>query len=306
MIDFWYPWHPLVFRKATRHLTPAQRDIYRELLDEYMITREPLPDDDRILARIAGVPDACFMHASSIVKAFFKPKNGLLHHTFCDTQLDVQDKRSRTRSEIGRKAAMARHHGNQTDTCIEHTSSNANAMHKHATRQDKTRQNSSKKERLSEKVSHETMELFEAFWLAYPNNRPRGNKLAALKKFSTAIKQGVTSDELITAASTYRQFCDTSGSFNQHVSTWLNQRGWSTDWMEQARSISGSTSGGNPAGQGKGESVSDITARIQADILARAGKAEGPFVEGAADGGDPGDDDDRVLLEDSSLVWQEE
>jgi hypothetical protein len=80
------------------------------------------------------------MHASSIIRAFFKQTpDGLLHHKRCDTELDVQDRRSSSRSEIAKNAALKRWQ-KQGDTCIEHASSMPDAMLGDATRQDKTRQ----------------------------------------------------------------------------------------------------------------------------------------------------------------------
>lgn len=141
--DSWFPWFPTVFKRATAHLTPAQDGLYRRLIDYYMETREPLPDNEIALARICGVSVECFKDASSILRAFFKEKDGLLFHDFCDNQLDLQDKRSRKRSEIASKAANARHKKNklnQEHDCIKHTPSNASPLHKRATGQDRTGQ----------------------------------------------------------------------------------------------------------------------------------------------------------------------
>lgn len=127
----WYPWYFKTYKSNTRHLTAEQDGIYRRLLDEYMETREPLPDDDVALSRIAGVNEIKWLDASSIVRAFFKHKNGLLFHDFCDNQLDIQDKKSKRRSLIAEKAAKKRwkkFEQKQEDECIEHASSNSQAM----------------------------------------------------------------------------------------------------------------------------------------------------------------------------------
>lgn len=140
MSDFWYPFYPAVFKADTMHLTAEQDGIYRRLIDHYMETRLPLPDNDAALARISGVSHECFKHASSILRAFFKQKNGMLHHKFCDGLLDNQDKRARKRSQIAQKAANKRWKQNQEVECIVHAESNNDAMLGDATRQDKTRQ----------------------------------------------------------------------------------------------------------------------------------------------------------------------
>ncbi len=137
----WFPWYPSLFEADTMHLTLEQDAIYRRLIDHYMKTRLPLPDSDVALARIAGADLACFEHASSIVRAFFKHKNGKLFHKFCDEQLDIQDKRVKNRSEISKRAAAKRwkeSKPDQEDKCIEHASDDA--------KQDATGQDNTKKE----------------------------------------------------------------------------------------------------------------------------------------------------------------
>lgn len=106
----WFPWHYERYRLKTRHLTAEQDGIYRRLIDEYMETRQPLPNDDLALAGIARVDFACFSSASSTVRAFFYvKKKGLLNHKTCDEMLDDQDSLSTFRSERAKKAAFARH-----------------------------------------------------------------------------------------------------------------------------------------------------------------------------------------------------
>lgn len=151
----WYPFYPALFRADTMHLTAEQDGIYRRLIDHYMETGHPLPDNDTALARIAGVSAECFMHASSIVRAFFKHKNdGYLYHKRCEMILNQQNTMQKTRSEIAKKAAEKRWKIQQ-DKCIEHASSNAQAMLGDAIRQDKTDKEKDNTNVLSKKKSTE-------------------------------------------------------------------------------------------------------------------------------------------------------
>jgi uncharacterized protein YdaU (DUF1376 family) len=54
------------------------------LIDHYMMTRAPLPCSDKALFRIVGCGVDEWVPISENVKAFFKAKDGLLHHEFCD------------------------------------------------------------------------------------------------------------------------------------------------------------------------------------------------------------------------------
>lgn len=138
----WYPWYPAIYRADTMHLTAEQDGIYRRLIDHYMETRNLLPESMVALARITGVDVQCFEHAWSILKAYFKhEKGGGYRHIFCDNMLDVQDSRSRRRSETAKVAANKRWKNsdkNQDVKCYQHTNSNANAMLANATGQDRT------------------------------------------------------------------------------------------------------------------------------------------------------------------------
>ena len=51
----WFPWYPLEHRRDTYKLSLTEDGAYRRLLDEYMVNRQPLPDDDAALARILVV-----------------------------------------------------------------------------------------------------------------------------------------------------------------------------------------------------------------------------------------------------------
>jgi uncharacterized protein YdaU (DUF1376 family) len=105
----WYPWFFQLFKADTMHLDPYQDGCYRRLIDHYMETRQPLPDNDYALARIVGDshPNWVAM-ASAIVRPFFIAKDGLLYHKKCDEILEDQDKRAKKLSASGKAGAKKR------------------------------------------------------------------------------------------------------------------------------------------------------------------------------------------------------
>jgi len=106
---YWFPWYPELYRLDTQHLTAEQDGIYRRLIDCYMESRQPLPDNDVALARIAGVSVDAWAMAAAMLRPFFRPsKDGKLHHKKCDAELDRQDKLTRFQSEKGKRGANAR------------------------------------------------------------------------------------------------------------------------------------------------------------------------------------------------------
>lgn len=105
----WYPFYPTDYKRKTYHLTLAQDGAYRRLIDEYMITRAPLPDDDMALARILVITPQEWAEIAPVVRAFFWAGNGVLRHKTCDGQLAAQDLRQLRYSKRGKKAAIARY-----------------------------------------------------------------------------------------------------------------------------------------------------------------------------------------------------
>lgn len=167
MSDYWYPFYPSRFKAATRHLTAEQDGIYRRLIDEYMETREPLPDNDIALARIAGVNENKWLDAKRILYAYFTHSEGMIFHEFCDQQLDIQDKKAKKRTESAKKAAKKRwskNQQNQEDKCDSHAQRNADAMRGNATNTNtdiKEKNNKKKKVEKPKDVSHQIWKDFK-------------------------------------------------------------------------------------------------------------------------------------------------
>jgi uncharacterized protein YdaU (DUF1376 family) len=105
----WYPWYPIDFRRDTLRLTFAEDGAYRRLIDEYMVLRGPLPDDDAVLARLLGVGLSEWMEVAPTVRQFFRAKDGTLHHKRCEREIAAQNRRNERFSNRGKKAAFARH-----------------------------------------------------------------------------------------------------------------------------------------------------------------------------------------------------
>jgi uncharacterized protein YdaU (DUF1376 family) len=105
----WYPFYPTDFRRDTLHLSFAEDGAYRRLIDEYMILRGPLPDDDAALARLLGVGLAEWMSVAGVVRKYFKAKNGRLNNPRCDRELAAQLRQNERYSQRGKKAAFAKY-----------------------------------------------------------------------------------------------------------------------------------------------------------------------------------------------------
>jgi uncharacterized protein YdaU (DUF1376 family) len=103
---FYYSWFPSLYAGATQHLTLAEDGAYRRLIDHYMTTKQPLPDNDAALARIVGVGREEWDAIKNQIKTYFKPSDnplGFLRHDFCDAELGLHDARITKAIENGRK-----------------------------------------------------------------------------------------------------------------------------------------------------------------------------------------------------------
>jgi uncharacterized protein YdaU (DUF1376 family) len=104
----WFPWYPDLYAADTMHLSLAEDGAYRRLIDHYMKTRQPLPDNDRALARILGIGIEEWDPIKGTIRAFFWPDGGALAHKRCDKVLSEQDARATRMSEQRKKAAASR------------------------------------------------------------------------------------------------------------------------------------------------------------------------------------------------------
>lgn len=88
------------------HLTVAQDGAYRRLIDHYMVTRQPIPDNDHAIARIIGMGTSDWLAIAEPVRAMFKITAGRLHLKRCDNELRWQEHQSRARSNAGKKGGQ--------------------------------------------------------------------------------------------------------------------------------------------------------------------------------------------------------
>jgi len=109
----WYPRYPELYAADTLHLSAEQDGIYGRLIDWYMINRRPPPDNDQALAAIARIGLDQWLANATVIRAFFKRRNGHLHLKRCDIELDRQDRRLSTFSEKGKKGAEMRWKNNK-------------------------------------------------------------------------------------------------------------------------------------------------------------------------------------------------
>lgn len=240
----WFPWYPALYRADTMHLTAEQDGIYRRLIDHYMETRQPLPDNDMALARIAGVSVDAWAIAAAIIRPFFNAsKSGLLHHKRCDTELCRQDGRNRIQSEKGKIGANKRwkkvkeNHGVNSSS---HKDPIATPMPKDSIGQDKTREEKDNTNVLSPpKGSKPYDHEFEQFWGAYrPYDMDKGSKQKARIAYDKTRKVA-EHETIMRGLNQYLTYCHAKQQRTKHAVTWLNADGWADEYPDASAAGTG-------------------------------------------------------------------
>lgn len=272
MGDFWYPFYPSRFKSATRHLTAEQDGIYRRLIDEYMETREPLPDNDIALARIAGVNKNKWLDAARIIRAYFTHKNGMLYHDYCDQMLDIQDKKAQRRSASAEKAAKKRWSKvkqNQEVTCATHNERNAIAMRSDATDTDTVTVTDIRDSNLTLRSMtflakdgrfFNWSQIVDLLWSDYPKvgraNRGKKQFEDELEKYLKKVGKNETDwtvsiKFIAERIRDYRKYCESTGEKQCDPHRWLRNKGFDDEYsykpIEGGRSVQSKGGGkGNP------------------------------------------------------------
>lgn len=92
----------------TAHLTTVEHGAYLLLIMTYWQRGEALPDDDKKLARIAGLQGRNWARVREEVEAFFTVKDGKWVHSRIERQLSTLRAQSKVNSQNGKKGARAK------------------------------------------------------------------------------------------------------------------------------------------------------------------------------------------------------
>lgn len=222
--DYFYAWKPALFRKKTRGMTTLQRGIYRELIDEYMITREPLPADDLALADIARVTLDVWLENKAMILPKFDEIDGVLHHEHCNDELNFQEKNSKKRSNASKKAAAKRWEHKKKPKMRTVCEPDANGMRSDATGQDRTGQDNKPLKSPSR---------FAEFWEQYPRQR-RGSKEKAEAAYRKAADRD-SEENIIAGVLRYSASDEVARGFAKGAQAWLNDDRWTNDYSIKAQ-----------------------------------------------------------------------
>ena len=110
-----YPHNIADFNNSTRHLTRVERSVYRDAIELYYDTEQPLPGDDfawlakRLLCHSEEEKNAL----QSILGEFFVPEGECYRHERCDLEIEKYRANVSAKARAGKASAEARRQKNK-------------------------------------------------------------------------------------------------------------------------------------------------------------------------------------------------
>ena len=109
-----YPHHIGDFNSATRHLTRVERSLYRDLIDLYYDTEQPLNGDFDKLARRVICDDDDKPALRDVLNEFFVEHDDGWHNARCDAEIAKYQGQIEQASRAGKASAAKRYNTDST------------------------------------------------------------------------------------------------------------------------------------------------------------------------------------------------
>lgn len=105
-----YQHHIKDFNNATRHLTRVERSLYRDAIELYYETEQPLPADDfeRLARRLMAVTEEEKAALRVVLDEFFDLTGNVYSHDRCDEEIEKFHNTQTAKSAAGKASAEAR------------------------------------------------------------------------------------------------------------------------------------------------------------------------------------------------------
>lgn len=226
----------------TRHLTTVQHGAYLLLL--FTAWRLPgcrLPDDDKLLARWAGLNRSAWLHHRPTIMAMWDLEDGHWVQKRLARERNYCEALSKKKSEANRSNALKRWGSkmppaSQPDaTPYPYTRDIPDGISPPIpptgdllgdTPATPRASGVKPSPRAKPQVVDEP-EGFAAWWAGWkPHLMPKGSRQDALKAYRKATQTGGTPDELTRQRDAYLAQCRATDCKSKHASSWLNGRGW--------------------------------------------------------------------------------
>lgn len=208
------PWMPLYiadYRADTTRLSTIEHGAYLLLIMEYW-RASGLPDDDKQLSRITGLPVAQWRRMRPIIQSFFH--DGWKHKRIDEELAHCLEVSNKRKAAVEQREINRRSNDASSDDTL-HTSHSKKEVRKKAIR-------------AVVSTTRPGNVDFQRFWSAYPRRKGSNPKTPAEKLFSAAVKQGQDPEKIIAAIDAGAGFDrDKIGTeFIPQAVKWLRDKRW--------------------------------------------------------------------------------
>lgn len=126
-----YPHNIADFNNATRHLTRVERSVYREAIDLYYDTEEPLQscNFDKLCRVLLCVTDEEKQALRSVLDEFFELTDAGHFHSRCNAEIEKYRSNSSAKARAGKASAEARK--NRSIAPVEHVLNSVEQTNNH-------------------------------------------------------------------------------------------------------------------------------------------------------------------------------
>ena len=120
------------FNNSTRHLTRVERSLYRELIELYYDTEQPLQsvDFNRLAKRVLAQTEEELTALAYVLSEFFQDVDGNYNHARCDVEIAKYHANTSAKAKAGIASAKARAKSKQKVTPVEQTLNGCATNHK--------------------------------------------------------------------------------------------------------------------------------------------------------------------------------
>jgi uncharacterized protein YdaU (DUF1376 family) len=216
----YYPHHIGDFDKKTRHLTRTERSIYRDLIDLYYDTEQPLTLDMKALCRkVLARTEEESTAVEQVLNEFFTKTEQGWYHSKCEEVIQEYRDSISAKSAAGKASAAKRETErlaklNSCSTGVEQPSDKCSTDVQLTNTQEPITNN--QKPSLKHLPAKSPEDEFEEAWTAYPQ-RPGASKKEALQAWSARLKTGVGAEVLIAGVRRYAAYVRAMGTDPQYI-----------------------------------------------------------------------------------------
>jgi uncharacterized protein YdaU (DUF1376 family) len=211
----------------TLMMTPAQEGAYIRLLCYCWDSGDcSIPDNDDQLAVMSRLGEGWFKGGSEVLRACFIPhpdKPGFLTNDRLYAEAQKQHLWSRKSSEGGKRSAAKRAEKKHE------LKGGSRVVPPPPNRPVQPKPNSASASASADKSGGTTYTpQFEELWRLTP--KTSCSKFEASQSYQRAIRNGANHEQVVQGMRAYSDFLDRSGSPAAHLTTWLNNRRWESDY----------------------------------------------------------------------------